>query len=126
MPELPSSVNVDWSRLSRLSVPAAGEQIKVIELVQGQVMNRLRVERAKVKDGLVISDLDRDLLKLAVIERHRASGNMGVGLVKGFGLKRGALGSSVAHDSHNVVVLGTTDEQMKVAAGTMRIKSLSL
>ena len=54
-------------------------------------------------------DLDRDILKLAVVERHKASGNVGLGLVKGFGLKRGALASSIAHDSHNIIAVGTND-----------------
>ena len=54
-------------------------------------------------------DVDRDILKLAVVERHKASGNIGLGLVKGFGLKRGALASSIAHDSHNIIAVGTDD-----------------
>ena len=58
----------------------------------------------------------RTVLKLAVIERHKASGNIGVGLVKGFGLKRGALASSIAHDSHNIVVVGVEDEDILAAA----------
>jgi adenine deaminase len=64
---------------------------------------------------MVVSDPESDILKIAVIERHRASGNIGLGLVKGFGLKRGALATSVAHDSHNLVVVGVTDEEMKQA-----------
>jgi len=56
--------------------------------------------------------LKQDILKIAVVERHHASGNIGVGLVQGFGLKKGAIGSSVAHDSHNLVVVGTNDEDM--------------
>jgi adenine deaminase len=58
----------------------------------------------------------RTVLKLAVIERHKASGNIGVGLVRGFGLKRGALASSIAHDSHNIVVVGVEDEDILAAA----------
>jgi adenine deaminase len=63
----------------------------------------------KVVDWTVMSDLERDILKLVVVERHKASGNIGVGLVKGFGLKKGALASSVAHDSHNIIAVGTND-----------------
>jgi len=63
----------------------------------------------EVVDGVVVADVDRDMLKLVVVERHRASGNIGVGLVKGFGLKKGALASSVAHDSHNIIAVGTND-----------------
>ena len=62
--------------------------------------------------GVIVPDTERDILKLAVVERHRASGNIGLGLVSGFGLKKGALASSIAHDSHNIVCVGTSDEDM--------------
>ncbi len=65
--------------------------------------------------GLVQADLERDLLKLAVVERHRGTGNVGLGLVQGFGLQRGALASSVAHDSHNIIVVGADDHDMWTA-----------
>lgn len=116
LPEGLSSMNVDWSGLQRLPVRVEGDYIKVIELIPRQILNRRAIERAKAKDGLVVPDLERDILKLAVIERHRASGNVGVGFVRGFGLRGGALGSSVAHDSHNIVVVGTSDEEIKSAA----------
>jgi adenine deaminase len=60
-------------------------------------------------DKAVMPDLERDILKLVVVERHKASGNIGVGLVKGFGLKEGAIASSVAHDSHNIIAVGTNN-----------------
>jgi adenine deaminase len=66
-------------------------------------------------DGFMVPDTGRDILKLAVVERHKASGNIGLGLVTGFGLKRGALASSIAHDSHNIVVVGVTDEDIFTA-----------
>ena len=65
---------------------------------------------------MVVTDTKRDLLKMVVIERHNASGNIGLGLVKGFGLKSGALGSSVAHDSHNIIIVGVTDADILAAA----------
>jgi adenine deaminase len=68
-----------------------------------------------VVDGIILPDTGRDILKLAVIERHRATGNIGRGLVTGFGLKRGALASSIAHDSHNIVAVGTSDEDILAA-----------
>jgi len=67
------------------------------------------VEKIQVVDGAVVRDPERDILKLVVVERHRASDNIGVGLVKGFGLKKGALASSVAHDSHNIIAVGADD-----------------
>jgi adenine deaminase len=81
----------------------------VIEIVPGQIITKKTVERVKIVDGTVMPDVERDILKLAVVERHKASGNIGVGLVKGFGLKKGALASSVAHDSHNIIAVGADD-----------------
>jgi adenine deaminase len=74
---------------------------------------------ASISDGLAISDISRDILKIAVVERHTGSGNMGKGFVSGFGLKKGALASSVAHDSHNIIVVGTNDADMKAAVQTV-------
>jgi adenine deaminase len=65
-----------------------------------------------LKDGVGLPDMTEDILKIAVVERHRATGNIGIGFVQGFGLKKGAIGSSVAHDSHNLVIVGTNDEDM--------------
>ena len=110
-----SSVNVNWSGTD-LKVPADGPRLRVIELVPDQIITRQRVEEATVADGLAVADVDRDLLKIAVIERHLASGRCAVGFVQGFGLKRGALASSVAHDSHNIIVVGTNDRDMIAAA----------
>ena len=104
----------DFGELSR-AVPAEGERIKVIEVVPGQIVTRKRVERATVKERQVVADPERDLLKMAVVERHHASGNVGLGFVRGFGLKRGAIASSVAHDAHNIVVIGTQDGDMLAA-----------
>jgi len=60
----------------------------------------------------VLTDVERDILKLVVVERHKATGNIGLGLVKGFGLKRGAMASSIAHDSHNIIAVGVYDEDI--------------
>ncbi|MBN2187043.1 MAG: adenine deaminase [Dehalococcoidia bacterium] len=81
----------------------------VIEIVPGQIVTKKRMEGVEIVNGAVMPDLKRDILKLVVVERHKASGNIGLGLVKGFGLKRGALASSIAHDSHNIVVVGTNN-----------------
>ena len=93
-----------------------GEKAWVIGILPDPVLTRkLSLPVKKDDKGMVLSDPESDVLKIAVIERHRASGNIGLGLVKGFGLKRGALATSVAHDSHNLVVVGVTDEEMKLA-----------
>jgi len=111
-----SSINTHWLEEKDLQVPAKGQVANVIGLVPDQITTRHLRLRPKVKDGLVVSDTKRDVLKVAVIERHEASGNVGLGLVKGFGLKKGALASSVAHDSHNLIILGTNDHDMMEAA----------
>ena len=98
-----------------LAVPAEGGRIKVIEVVPGQIVTRKLVKRATVKGGQVVADPERDILKIAVVERHHATGNVGLGFVRGFGLKQGAIGSSVAHDAHNIVVIGTDDGDMLAA-----------
>ena len=90
----------------------------------------MRYERAKSENGWVVSDVDADILKLAVVERHNGSGRIGLGLVKGFGLKGGALASSIAHDSHNVIAVGANDrdlsasvEEVKVMGGGIAVAS---
>ncbi|UCC78117.1 MAG: adenine deaminase [Anaerolineales bacterium] len=113
---LRSSMNINWERTGDLQLPVAGTKVKVIGLIPDQILTESLLEEAKVEGGFAVADVARDILKMAVIERHLASGNMGLGFVKGFGLKRGALGSSVAHDSHNLVLLGTNDEDMMIAA----------
>ena len=90
-------------------------KIKVIEIVPRQIVTKTAIEKPKVVDGQIRSDVERDILKLVVIERHRAMGNVGVGLVRGFNLKRGALGWTVAHDAHNLVVVGTNDDDVIAA-----------
>ena len=87
----------------------ATETYPVIEIVPGQIVTRRLDERPSRSNGSIVADPGRDLLKLVVVERHHATGNMGIGLVKGFGLQRGALATSVAHDSHNIVVVGVDD-----------------
>jgi adenine deaminase len=77
-------------------------------------------ERIKAGRGEIPSDPEKDILKMAVVERHRRSGRIGLGLVRGFGLKRGALASSVAHDSHNVIAVGVNDEDLCRAVEEVR------
>jgi adenine deaminase len=92
-----------------------GKKIKVIEIVPQQIVTRTVIVAPKVEGGEVVADPGRDILKLVVVERHRATGNVGVGFVRGFKLRTGALGSTVAHDAHNVVVVGATDGDILMA-----------
>ena len=81
-----------------------------------QLVTEHLLEFASVEGGAVVGDLGRDILKMAVIERHAGSGNIGLGFVKGFGLKRGAIASTVGHDAHNLAIVGTNDADMLAAA----------
>ena len=107
--ELKGTVRMKSPTVRSLRIAAAGETYPIIEVVPEQIGTRKAVERIQVVNGAVVRDLERDILKLVVVERHNASGNVGVGLVRGFGLKKGALASSVAHDSHNVIAVGVDD-----------------
>ncbi len=113
--ELTHAVNVRPFGMEALQLSAVGEMEPVIELVPGQIITRKRMERVRVRDGVIVPDVERDILKLVVVERHRATGNIGLGLVKGFGLKKGALASSIAHDAHNIIALGASDEDIFTA-----------
>ena len=108
-PELKDTVRMKSPTAKSLRIAATGETYPVIQIVPGQIVTKRITEKAKVVDGAVMPDVERDLLKLVVVERHKASGNIGLGLVRGFGLNKGALASSVAHDSHNIIAVGTND-----------------
>ncbi len=97
-----------------------GGPARVIKLIPGQVHTEPVLERPLVQDGRVAPDTDRDLLILTVVERHHGSGNIGLGLVQGFGLQRGALASSVAHDSHNVIAVGTSEADLVRSVEALR------
>jgi adenine deaminase len=109
------TVRVKPFTVADLALHASDETMPVIEVVPGQILTRRRREKVRVENGLAQADISRDILKLVVVERHRATGNIGIGLVSGFGLKRGALASSVAHDSHNIIAVGTDDADIFAA-----------
>ena len=116
-PSLSSSMHIDWTRVDfRLPARAGTNLIRVIGCVEHQIVTTAEQAVAKVENGLLVSDPERDLLKIAVIERHHGSGNMGLGFVRGFGLKNGAIASTIAHDSHNLLVVGSEDGYMERAA----------
>ena len=81
----------------------------VIKLIPGQILTERGTESPRIVNGEALADPERDVLKLVLVERHRASGRVGKGFVQGFGLKRGALASSVAHDAHNLIAVGVSD-----------------
>lgn len=112
---LRSTMNVAWDRVD-FAIPADGSTARVIGVVPDQLVTQPLTAKIQVTDGLAMADPERDLLKIVVIERHRASGALGKGFVQGIGLRRGALASSIAHDHHNVIVVGADDASMETAA----------
>jgi adenine deaminase len=101
---------------SSFHVPAGPRHIRVIGVVPGQLLTRSVVVEPSVSDGSIVADPARDLVKIAVLERHHASGRAGLGFATNIGLQRGAFASTVAHDAHNVVVLGVDDADMAACA----------
>ena len=85
---------------------------KIIQLIPNQIVTKKVVKKISLKDGVAYPNIKEDILKIIVVERHRATGNIGIGFVHGFGLKKGAIGSTVAHDSHNLVIVGTNDRDI--------------
>ncbi len=115
-PQPRSTMNLRYHAPNDFKVQAEGaRKIKVIEIVPNQIITRQALEMPTLRDGEIVSDIERDILKLIVVERHQATGNVGVGFVRGFGLQRGALASTVAHDAHNVIVVGTNDDDITAA-----------
>jgi adenine deaminase len=102
-------------RVEAFKLPASGNTYPVIEIVPGQIITKKKRLRVKTSDGFIVPDIERDILKLVVVERHHATGNIGRGLVHGFGLQAGALASSIAHDAHNIIAIGTTDSAIFAA-----------
>jgi adenine deaminase len=119
--QLIKSVNLHEIKSEELSIKLEeDDRIHVIELVPNQLVTKKKILRAKVENGEFISSTDDDLLKMAVVERHNQTGNIGLGVVKGLLLKSGAIASTVAHDSHNLVVAGTNDRDMLCAIDAIK------
>jgi adenine deaminase len=123
--DVPSADVPEWVRhtvrlkpvtAADFAIPWEGGAARAIGLITDQVVTESLVLEPLVVDGHVVSDPGRDLVKLAVVERHLGTGRIGMGLVSGSGLRRGALASTVAHDAHNLVVVGAADDDMAFAA----------
>ncbi|MDP8246551.1 MAG: adenine deaminase [Candidatus Tritonobacter lacicola] len=117
---LRGSINIQWLKPSMFVIKDRGKRCRVIDIIPGQLITKQSIFKPKVENGKVVPDTRRDILKLVVVERHHASTNIGIGLVKGFGLKKGALASSVAHDSHNIIAVGTNDADIMEAIVKIR------
>ena len=100
------------------SPPSA--EVRVIEIVPDQIINYFRQARLSVVQGEIMPDTAQDVLKIAVVERHGQNGNIAVAFAKGFGLKRGAIGGTVAHDHHNIVVVGANDADLAACVRALK------
>ena len=118
-PEVFDSVHVNTKKIS-FKIPAEGNIVRVIGVKKDQLVTESLELPVKVAGGLAVADVEHDIVKLAVIERHHATGNIGLGFVQGMGLKQGALASTVGHDSHNITVVGVNDDDMTLAVQTIK------
>jgi adenine deaminase len=105
--------------LEKFHIPHRGKWANIIELIPDQILTKKIRQRVGEKDGKVDLSPDEDIITVACVERHLGTGNVGLGLVKGFGLSQGALASSVAHDSHNILVVGRDPADMLLAVQTI-------
>jgi adenine deaminase len=113
------TVNLAPVEATSFRIPAGPKKIRVIRVIPAQLVTVADSVTPRVLDGLLIADAARDLVKIAVIERHHATGRIGLGFATNVGLQRGAFASTVAHDAHNVVVLGMDDQDMAICAMRM-------
>lgn len=116
---LRATMNCQLPTVDALAIPAT-PMVRVIEMIPGQIVTRQVHEKPLIRQGACVADPARDMVKICVFERHRDSGCFSVGFVRGLGLKRGAIASSVSHDSHNLVVAGTNDTDILRAADIIR------
>ena len=113
------TITADSFRVKAPEGASGSVKTRVIEIIPNRVGDYERIIDLKVKDGCVPADPGSDVMKLAVFERHHATGTKGLGFLKGFGFKKGAMAQTVAHDAHNLLVAGTNDEDMALAANTL-------
>jgi adenine deaminase len=115
------TVRIDATKLglADFRIPWDGGQARVIGVVPGQIVTEEVIAELRVESGLAVADPARDLAKIAVVERHLGTGRIGLGFVRGFSLQRGALASTVAHDAHNVLAVGVSDEDIVRAVGRL-------
>ncbi len=117
---LRSSMNLRWLEGDEFTIPARGRQCRVIGLIPDQIATESLVMECPRENGNLVTDTRRDIVRLYVLERHRASDRIGYGLVHGFGMQKGAMASSISHDSHNVIALGVSDADLRKAVTALQ------
>ncbi|WP_459892772.1 adenine deaminase [Desulfothermus okinawensis] len=118
-PEVTHTVHLPKLKPDHFKIWTKGNKAHVIGLIPNQIVNKDLICEVKKHGDEVISDTDNDILKVAVVERHKGTGNIGLGLISGLGLKFGAIAQSIAHDSHNIIVVGTHDKDIHFALSTI-------
>ena len=113
------SFNIDEVSTKDFYIKPCKQPCRIIKIIPEQITTEELIEKIDWSKNNGI-DLERDILKLAVLERHNNTGHKGVGFINGIGLKKGAIASSVSHDSHNIIVIGTNDADMAIAANRIR------
>ena len=115
------SVHLDLKKPSDFEILHDGDKVKarVIEVIPAKTSTIEKFVDLDVKDGKVVIDPSKDVLKAFVFERHHETGTFGIGFIKGFGIKNGALAQTVTHDAHNLIVVGTNNEDMALAANEL-------
>jgi len=117
------SVSLPPLSVDQLRIPLSKGPCHIIGIIPNSLVTEHLLEDVQITDSEFIPSIDLDQMKIAVIERHHQTGNIGLGIVKGFGMKKGAIATTIAHDSHNLIVVGQNDQDMIVAAeclGQMR------
>jgi adenine deaminase len=118
---LRNSVRFHELSVEQLHIPVTNRKANVIEIIPNSLLTRHIIEEVDICErGLFHPSINRDHLKLAVIERHHLTKNIGLGIVKGLGLKSGAIATTIAHDSHNLIIAGVNDFDMLVAANAIK------
>jgi adenine deaminase len=109
--ETPNNFNITSTEINDFQVSGKGAKIRVIEALEGQLITNEVHHKSLIVDGKIVSDTENDILKMAVVNRYQ-NAKPAIAFIKNFGLKKGAIASSVAHDCHNIVVVGTSDEEI--------------
>ena len=117
------SVHLKDFSAEKFKMNLSGNRVHSIEIQPGGVVTKKSVDEIQVKDGEFIFDPEQDIVKVAVVERHKMTGNVACGFLKGYGIKEGAVALSVAHDSHNIIVVGVSDEEMAFAVEALQKQS---
>ena len=117
------SVHLKDFSAEKFKMNLSGNRVHTIEIQPGGVVTKKSVDEIQVKDGEFIFDPEQDIVKVAVVERHKMTGNVACGFLKGYGIKKGAVALSVAHDSHNIIVVGVSDEEMAFAVEALQEQS---